>query len=135
MVRSRDEIVEEILRWHLTGRAEGSVSASQVAKYVSAPFALHCDVFGPAEEREQDSEFTKMLKQRGITHELAMIEGEVEPVEWRTWEEGFRHTIELMTDGAPGLYNMPLMSDPAGMAVSQATAHGGQLRDSGRGPC
>ena len=115
MVRSRDEIVEEILRRQLTGIGERSVSASQVAKYVSAPFALHCDVFGPAEEREQDSEFMKMLKQRGITHELAMIQGEVEPAEWQTWEEGFRHTIEHMADGAPGLYNMPLISDPAGM--------------------
>lgn len=115
MFRSRDEIVQEILRRHLTKRGEPSVSASQVAKYVSAPFALHCDIFGPTEEREQDSEFMKMLKQRGITHELAMIEGEVEPAGWQTWEEGFRRTIEHMADGAPGLYNMPLISNPAGM--------------------
>ena len=61
----RKEIVDEILRRHLTEGDEELISASKVAQYVASPFAFYCDRFAPEDERDPDPEFLAMRRERG----------------------------------------------------------------------
>ena len=113
---SRQEIVQEILHRHLTEGETPTITASEVARCVASPFALYCDWFAPENERDEDSELLRIRREHGLAHELDMIEGEVISIPVRdTLEENFRLTVEMMADGVLGMYNMLLMSNPAGM--------------------
>lgn len=116
MGSSRQELVEDILRRHLAEEDVATFTASEVARCVSSPFALYCDWFAPESEKDADSELLRIRREHGIAHELEMIEGEVISIPApNTLEESFRLTVELMAAGVPGMYNMLLMSNPAGM--------------------
>ena len=78
------------------------ISASDVARYVSSPFALWCDKFAPDNERDDDSLALVTLKERGYAYEEELIEGETVSIPYETMEEGFRQTIEMMATGVPG---------------------------------
>ena len=113
---SRQDLVDGIVHQHLAQGDEVILTASEVARCVSSPFALYCDWFAPESERDEDSELLRIRREHGIAHELEMIEGEVIPIpSFDTLEENFRLTVEMMADGVPGMYNMLLMSNPVGM--------------------
>ena len=111
----RKDIVEEIVQRHFIEGDTDSISASVVGRYVSSPFALYCDYFAPEHERDADSDLVAMQKARGIAHEEEVIEGEIVPVPYETWEEGFRLTIEMMVSGEPTILQGLLISNPLGM--------------------
>ena len=115
MPTSRENLVEEIVRQHFIEGSSGTISASAVGRYVSSPFALYCDHHAPEHERDADSEPLAMQKARGIAHEEEVIEGEIVPVPYETWEEGFRLTIEMMVAGEPTILQGLLISNPLGM--------------------
>ncbi len=115
MPTSRENLVEEIVRQHFIEGSSGAISASAVGRYVSSPFALYCDHHAPEHERDADSEPLAMQKARGIAHEEELIEGEIVPVPYETWEEGFRLTIEMMVAGEPTILQGLLVSNPLGM--------------------
>ena len=109
------ELVDEIVRWHFIEGDKKAISASAVGRYVSSPFALYCDYFAPEHERDADSEPLAMQKARGIAHEEEVVGGEIVPVPYETWEEGFRLTIEMMAAGEPTILQGLLISNPLGM--------------------
>ncbi len=111
----RKDIVDEILRRHLTEGDEELISASKVAQYVASPFAFYCDMFAPEDKRDPDPEFLAMRRERGHVYEEEVIEGETAPVSYETLEEGFRLTVEMMAAGEPAIYQGPLISKPVGM--------------------
>ena len=115
MDSSRLELVDEIVRRHLAEGDVETISASDVARYVSSGFALFCDLFAPEGKRDEDSVSLPMRRERGLAHEEEMIGGETIPVRYETIEDGFRLTVESMAEGVPVIYNMPLVSKPAGM--------------------
>ena len=115
MPTSREDLVEEIVRQHFIGGSSGTISASAVGRYVLSPFALYCDHHAPEHERDADSEPLAMQKARGIAYEEEVIEGEIVPVPYETWEEGFRLTIEMMAAGEPTILQGLLVSNPLGM--------------------
>ena len=115
LATSREDIVEEIVRQHFLEGSSGTISASDVGRYVSSPFALYCDHHAPEHERDADSEPSAMQKARGIAHEEEVVEGEIVPVPYETWEEGFRLTIRRMAAGEPTILQGPLISNPLGM--------------------
>ncbi len=115
MTPSRQDIVDEILRRHLTSGDEEFISASEVARCVSSPFALYCDKFAPVEERDPDSPLLEMLRERGSVHERDVIDGDVVTHTYETFEDGFRLTVEQMAAGRLGILQGPLISKPAGL--------------------
>ena len=115
MATSREDLVEEIVRQHLIEGSSGTISASAVGRYVSSPFALYCDYHAPEHERDADSEPLATQKARGIAHEEEEVEGEIVPVPYETWEEGFRLTIEMMAAGEPTILQGLLISNPLGL--------------------
>lgn len=123
MATSREDLVEEIVRQHFIEGSSVTVSASDVSRYVSSPFALYCDYHAPEHERDADSEWSAMQKGRGIAHEEEVVEGEIVPVPYETLKEGFRLTIEMMADGVPTILQGLLISKPLGMI-----GHPDQLR-------
>ena len=115
MASSREELIDKILRQHLAPGEEEPIWATDVARYVTSPFALYCDMFAPEEERDDDSPLLEMLKERGLAHEQEVIEGETVPVPYQTLEDGFRLTLEMMAAGEPAIFQGPLVSKPLGM--------------------
>ena len=112
---SRKDLVDEIVRQHFIEGEKRNISASAVGRYVSSPFALYCDYFVPEHERDADSEPLAIQKSSGIAHEEEVIEGEIVPIPYETWEEGFRLTIEMMAAGEPTILQGLLISNPLGM--------------------
>ena len=112
----RRRLVRRILRQHLGQGDERRLAASQVARYVSSPFAFYCDLFAPEDQRDPDSELLVMRRERGYAYEEEMIEFDTETISYENMEEGFRYTIEMMAAGEPVILQGLLISKPAGMA-------------------
>lgn len=115
MTPSRQAIVDEILRRHLAPGDEKFISATDVARCVSSPFALYCDKFAPEDERDPVSPLLEMLRERGSVHERDVIDGDVVTHEYETLEDGFRLTVEMMAAGVPTILQGPLISSPVGL--------------------
>ena len=115
MTPSRQEIVDEILHRHLAPGDEEFISASDVARCVSSPFALYCDKFAPEDERDPVSPLLEMLRERGSVHERDVIEGDVVTHTYETLEDGFCLTVEMMAAGVPTILQGPLISNPVGL--------------------
>ena len=118
MAQLDEGVVERLLRQHLGPTEQELLSARDVARYTSSPFALYCDRFGPRDERDVASSFLDMLADRGVAHEAEVVSEEfpeAEVDEYVTLDEGFRRTLEMMEAGVSDITGMPLISTPAGM--------------------
>ena len=94
------------------------ITGNDLLVYVSSPFAFYCDQFVAKEERDPISNYQRTLMERGRHHETKTVEEdypEAVNVEFVTEEEGFRKTLEMMSEGQPSIYNMPLIYLPEGM--------------------
>ncbi|MXY45110.1 MAG: TM0106 family RecB-like putative nuclease [Dehalococcoidia bacterium] len=115
MTPPRQETVDKILRRHLAPGDKEFISASDVARCVSSPFALYCDKFAPEDERDPVSPLLEMLRERGSVHEREVIDGDIVTHTYETLEDGFRLTVEMMAAGVPTILQGPLISNPVGL--------------------
>lgn len=115
MTPANDKLVDKILQKHLAPSDEMMITASEVARYVRSPFAFWCDHFAPEEERDAPDRLLQMRMERGIEYEEDLTGDAAAAVEYTTWEEGFRLTLEQMAAGVDKIYQGVLISKPAGM--------------------
>ena len=92
-----------------------SVRAESVGRYVESPISYWCSLYAPEEMKDPINDFQQRLFDEGNAHQSRVNDelypGSVQEL-FRTEEEGFRCTLELMAGGTPLLKNMPLLCRP-----------------------
>ena len=94
------------------------LTARTVATYLTSPFAIYCHKFVPEEEKDEMSEYQKLLFQRGNEHEIKTVYEkypDLTTIHFESPEEGFKSTLESMFSGTDVLHGMPLYYLPDGL--------------------
>ena len=94
------------------------LTATTVATYITSPFTIHCNKFAPADERDEMTEYQKLLFQRGNEHETQIVSDnypDMATIPFSTPEDGFRLAIESMVSGTDALHGMPIYYLPDGL--------------------
>ncbi len=94
------------------------LTARTVTTYLTSPFAIHCHKFVSEEEKDEMSEYQKLLFQRGNEHEIKTVYEkypDLTPIHFESPEEGFKSTLEAMFSGTDVLHGMPLYYLPDGL--------------------
>ena len=102
----------------MAGTVDERLTATTVSTYLTSPFAIHCNKFAPEDEKDELTEYQKMLFERGNEHETLTIRGkypEMTTIPFESPEEGFRLAIESMVSGTTALHGMPIYYLPEGL--------------------
>ena len=102
----------------MAGTADERLTATTVSTYLTSPFAIHCNKFAPEDEKDELTEYQKMLFERGNEHETQTIRSkypEMTTIPFESPEEGFRLAIESMVSGTTALHGMPIYYLPEGL--------------------
>lgn len=94
------------------------IPATWIERYVDSPISLWCDLFAPKKEAEPIDEYTQHLFEVGQEHQRDTVsESYPEAIQklFRTEEEGFRLTLEMMAAGDLAIKNMPLIAALMGL--------------------
>ena len=94
------------------------LTARTVIKYISSPFAIHCDKFAPEAERDEKSAFVELLFQRGKDFEEQYVRDKFPnavTIPEGMPEDGFKLTIDSMVSGADVLHGAPIYYLPEGV--------------------
>lgn len=113
--------VSSILGKCLTPSALVSLTAITVAKHMTSPFAIHCDKFVSEKEKDNISNYQKLLFQRGKEHETQTVQNKypgIVPIPFTTPEEGFKLALESMFSGTNVLHGMPVFYLPESLLGS-----------------
>ena len=98
-----DECVKDKHRdkWTITGKT--------IYDYSKAPFGLWCDYYAPAEEREPANPYLHLLSDRARKQKKSLFKKVgVEPLEFKSFTDGFKKTLALMKKGENKIANAPL---------------------------
>lgn len=88
-------------KWTITGKT--------IYDYCKAPFSVWCDYFAPAEEREPANPYLHLLSDRARKQKKLLFKKVgVEPLEFRSFTDGFKKALELMKKGEKKIANAPL---------------------------
>jgi hypothetical protein len=102
----------------MAGTVDERLTATTVSTYLTSPFAIHCNKFASEDEKDELTEYQKMLFERGNEHETQTIRGkypEMTTIPFESSEEGFRLAIESMVSGTTALHGMPIYYLPEGL--------------------
>ena len=94
------------------------LTASVVATCLVSPFTIHCHKFAPEEEKDEISEYDKLLSKKGKEHEIQTIRANypgISPIQYPTREDGFKIAIDSMIAGTNALHGIPIYFLPHGM--------------------
>ncbi len=94
------------------------LTVSMVATCLVSPFTIHCNKFAPEEEKDEISEYDKLLSQKGQEHEIQTIHAnypKMSTIQFTTRENGFKLAIESMISGTNALHGMPIYYLPYGL--------------------
>ena len=95
------------------------ISATSIERFIQSPINFWCEVNAPPEEKEPLDLYRRRLFSQGIAYQDQVIQesypGTVQ-VPFLNQDEGLRRTLELMSQGASSISDMPLISRPAGLA-------------------
>ena len=94
------------------------LTASVVATCLVSPFTIHCHKFAPEEEKDEISEYDKLLSKKGKEHEIQTVRAnypEISPIQYPTREDGFKIAIESMISGTNALHGIPIYFLPHGL--------------------
>ena len=94
------------------------LTASMIATCLVSPFTTHCNKFAPEDEKDEISEFDKLLSQRGKEHEIQTVHANypgITAISYTTREDGFKLAIESMISGTDVLHGMPIYYLPHGL--------------------
>jgi predicted RecB family nuclease len=83
------------------------ITASKLYDYIKCPHKVWRDIYGPQEEKIQETNpFVELLWQKGLLHEERIVRklGDFEDLRAGTIEERYQKTIELMRNGVPLIY-------------------------------
>ena len=111
--------VNELFSKCMTESDAEKLTARTVIKYITMPFAIHCDKFAPEAERDEKSAFDELLFQRGKDFEAQYVRDKfpnsVTIPEGTRYEDGFKLTIDSMVSGADVLHGAPIYYLPEGV--------------------
>ena len=116
MTKSTD--VNELFSKCMQQSTHESLTASMVARCLRSPFTTHCLKFAPEEEKDEISEYDKLLSKRGTDHEIQTVRAnypEISRILYDTQEEGFKLAIESMISGTDTLHGIPIYYLPGGL--------------------
>lgn len=102
----------------MAGSVAESLTATAVATYISSPFAIYCNTFVPADERDEITEYLKLLSQRGNEHETQIVRDRypgMTAIPYSNPEDGFKLTLDSMISGTDALHGMPIYFLPEGI--------------------
>ena len=106
------------LRSRVGGPASPLIKSGWVYQYVLSPISLWCDLNAPQDSKDSLDPFTQYLFDRGKSHEATVLADVFPGAVWEYFsaeQDGFRRTLELMTEGAGYITNMPLLGGPMGL--------------------
>ena len=110
--------VEEIYRRFTNGARSGAVRAGWVESYLESPITLWCTIHAPADAQDPMNDFQEHIFEVGNTHQSRVNDqlypGGVQEI-FTDEEQGFRRSLEVMSEGWEFLKNMPLVSWPDGL--------------------
>ena len=95
-----------------------SIRAGWVERFVDSPISFWCEIHAPEGVQDSIDPFLQHLFQTGQEHQSSVTdESYPEAVQeiFFTEEDGFRRTLELMSEGEKFIKNMPLLGRPMGM--------------------
>jgi len=98
--------------------AHEPLTASMIATCLVSPFTIYCNKFAPEDEKDEISEYDKLLSQRGKEHEIQTIHVNypgITAISYTTREDGFKLAIESMISGTDVLHGMPIYYLPHGL--------------------
>ena len=110
---------DELFSKCMTESDAEKLTARTVIKYITMPFAIHCDKFAPEAERDEKSAFDELLFQRGKDFEAQYVRDKfpnsVTIPEGTRYEDGFKLTIDSMISGADVFHGAPIYYLPEGV--------------------
>jgi predicted RecB family nuclease len=98
--------------------AHEPLTASVVATCLVSPFTIHCHKFAPEEEKDEISEYDKLLSKKGKEHKIQTVRANypgISPIQYPTREDGFKVAIESMISGTNALHGIPIYFLPHGL--------------------
>lgn len=116
MAKSID--IDSILGKCLNPLVAEHLTATTVAMYLSSPFAIHCNKFAPADEKDPLGKYQQLLFERGKEHESQTVQEKYPhmiPIKFATREEGFKLALESMMKGTNAMHGMPVFYLPEGL--------------------
>ena len=110
--------VNELFVKCMTDSAAEKLTATTVATYITSPFAIHCNNFVSEAERDEITEYQKLLFQRGNDHENQTVHAKfpnLVTIPFERPEDGFKLTIDSMVSGTDILHGVPIYYLPEGI--------------------
>ena len=109
MVNSVD--VNNLFSKCMQGSITDALTATTVASYITSPFAIYCNKFVSKNEKDEITEYLKLLSQRGNEHESQTVHERypnMTAIQYSNPEEGFKLTLDSMISGTNALHGMPI---------------------------
>ena len=110
--------VNELFSKCMTESDTEKLTARDVVKYITSPFAIHCDKFAPEAEKDEITAFEELLFQRGNDHEDQTVHDKFPnsvTIPFERPEDGFKLTIDSMVSGTDILHGAPIYYLPEGV--------------------
>lgn len=104
--------VEEIYQQFTNGARSGAVRAGWVERYLESPITFWCNIHAPAEAKDPMNDQMQHIFDIGNVHQDKvndrMYPGGIQKV-FKTEEEGFRQSLEIMSEAGQFIKDMPLV--------------------------
>ncbi|MCS5668521.1 MAG: TM0106 family RecB-like putative nuclease [Dehalococcoidia bacterium] len=104
--------VEAIYRNFTNGAKDGAIRAGWVERYLESPITLWCNLHAPVEAKDSMNDQMQHIFDIGNIHQdrvnERMYPGGIQKV-FRSEEEGFRQSLEIMCEAAQFIKDMPLV--------------------------
>jgi len=110
--------IEEIYLQFTEGASSGAVRAGWVERYLESPITFWCILHAPADAKDPMNDQMQHIFDIGNSHQERVNDrlypGGIQKV-FATEEEGFRRSLEIMSEGGTFIKNMPLVCWPQGL--------------------
>ena len=110
--------VEEIYLQFTDGASSEAVRAGWVERYLESPITFWCILHAPADAKDPMNDQMQHIFDIGNSHQERVNDrlypGGIQEV-FATEEEGFRRSLEIMSEGGTFIKNMPLVCWPQGL--------------------
>ena len=110
--------VEEIYLQFTDGASSGAVRAGWVERYLESPITFWCSLHAPADAKDPMNDQMQHIFDIDNNHQERVNDrlypGGIQEL-FATEEEGFRRSLEIMSEGGTFIKNMPLVCWPQGL--------------------
>ena len=110
--------VEEIYLQFTDGASSGAVRAGWAERYLESPITFWCSLHAPADAKDPMNDQMQHIFDIGNNHQEGVNDrlypGGIQEL-FATEEEGFRRSLEIMSEGGTFIKNMPLVCWPQGL--------------------